>query len=292
LRIAKAETHGAITIVNAMATGKGAALGINLWTRATVTLTNQPGKFRASNLTDPHENADLAEITAKHVFASVGMARHLGAVIETESNIPVAVGLKSGSAASNAVALASLHALGRSVGKMAPIRFGVEASLRTGVTLTGAFDDACASYLGGLVVTDNVQRKVLKRFKPKDHLRVLIHVPQAKMYTRDVDPKPFKVIEPLVQVAHQEALRGNYWTALTLNGLAYSTVLHKNTKLCTAALNAGAMAAGLTGKGPAIVAVVPASRRDAVLASWKNADGRVIETSPNFRKANAWSVSP
>jgi shikimate kinase len=159
-----------------------------------------------------------------------------------------------------------------------------------GVTLTGAFDDACASYLGGLVVTDNARHKILKRFRPKGSLKVLIHVPQGKMYTRDVDPKPFKIIKPFVQVAHQETLRGNYWAALTLNGLVYSTVLHQDSKLSTAALRAGALAAGLTGKGPAVVAVASESKMDAVRASWKGTGGRIIETSLNFRKAKASRV--
>jgi len=290
LGAAKAETHGAITIVNAMATGKGAALGVNLWTRATVTITNQRGEFKASNITDPHEIADLAEATARHVFASFGVAKRLGAVIETESNIPIAVGLKSSSAASNAVALASLHALGKNVNDMEAIRLGVEASLKMGVTLTGAFDDACASFLGGLVVTDNTKRKILKRFKPRASLKVLIHVPQVKIYTRDVDPKSFKTIKPFVQVAHQETLRGNYWAALTLNGLVYSMALHQDSRLSTAALHAGALAAGLTGKGPAVAAVVSGSKMDAVRASWKGTGGRVIETSLNFRKAKVSKV--
>jgi len=290
LRAAKAETHGAITIVNAMATGKGAALGVNLWTRATVALTDRPGDFKATNKTDPHEVADLAEATAKHVFVSLGVAQRLGAVIETESNIPVAVGLKSSSAASNAVALASLHALGTFMNDIEPIRLGVEASLRMGVTLTGAFDDACASFLGGLVITDNAQRKILKRFKPRGRLKVLIHVPQAKIYTRDIDSGSFKTIRPFVQVAHQEALRGNYWVALTLNGLVYSMALHQDSKLSTAALQAGALAAGVTGKGPAVAAVVSESKVDTVRASWKGTGGRIIETSLNFRKAKASRV--
>jgi shikimate kinase len=287
LRTAEAESHGAITIVNAMATGKGAALGVDLWTMARVTVTNQAGAFVARNITDPNENADLAKTTAKHVFARFGADKRLGAVIETESNIPPAVGLKSSSAASNAVALASLHALSRKTSDAEVVRLGVEASLRAGVTITGAYDDACACYFGGVVVTDNTKRRILKRFKPKGRLRVLIHVPNMKRYTREVDPKPFRAIRHFVEAAHREALRGNYWNSLTLNGLIYSMALGYDTTTTTLALNAGAIAAGLTGKGPAVAAIVPESERKNVRAALRRIKGQVIDTSFNFRKATA-----
>ena len=36
---------------------------------------------------------------------------------------------------------------------------GVKASIETKVSLTGAYDDACACYYGGFVVTDNYKKK-------------------------------------------------------------------------------------------------------------------------------------
>ena len=285
LRTAEAEDHGAITIVNAMATGQGAALGITLSTRARVTLTNRAGVFLARNLSNPSENPYLARMTAQHVFARFGANKRMGALIETESNIPFAVGLKSSSAASNAVALASLHVLGRETSDVEVVRLSVEASLRAGVTLTGAFDDACACYFGGLVVTDNSKRKILRRFKPRGRLGVLIHVPNMKRYTRDVDLKPFRAIKGFVNAAHQDALRGNYWNSMTLNGLAYSMALGYDPTVTSAALNAGAIAAGLTGKGPAVAAIVSESKKNSVRAAWSRIKGEIIDTSFNFRKA-------
>lgn len=284
---AEAVSYGAVTIVNAMATGKGAALGIKLWTRAKVTLTSHGGLISGRNLSDPKEKGGLAEATARQVFRRFGYSKRLGAIVETQSNIPIAVGLKSSSAASNAVALACVRALGRKTRDIEVIKLGVEASLRAGVTLTGAFDDACACYLGGVVVTDNLRRRILKRFRPGDKFRVLIHVPRQKRYSHDVDPTPLKEIRSIVRVAHREALRGNYWNSLTLNGLAYSNAFGYNTESTMAALNAGAVAAGLTGKGPAVVAIVRESDRDSVRAAWRGLGGRIIENSINFQKAKA-----
>jgi shikimate kinase len=243
------------------------------------------------NLSDPNEKGGLAEATAKLVFRRFGYSKCLGAIVETQSNIPVAVGLKSSSAASTAVALACVKALGRKTSDIEVVKLGVEASLRAGVTLTGAFDDACACYFGGVVVTDNLKRRILKRFKPGSRFRVLVRVPKQKRYTHDVDPAPLKEIRPLIRVAYREALRGNYWNSLTLNGLAYSSAFGFDTASTMAALNAGAVAAGLTGKGPAVVAIVRESDRESVCAVWRRLGGRIIETSVNFQKAKAMRLA-
>jgi len=290
-RRAEALSHGAVTIVNAMATGKGAAAGINLWTKAKVTLTDQPGSFTGRNLTDPAESTRLIETTAQLIINTFGFSRRFGAVVETESNIPVAVGLKSSSAASNAVALACLKVLGKKKSDIEAVKLGVNASLRAGVTLTGAYDDACACYFGGVVVTDNTHRRIMKRFKPEGRLRILIHLPERKKYTHDIDPTPLKTIKTTIQVAHKEALRGNYWNALTLNGLAYSTAFGYNTAAAIEALSAGALAAGLTGKGPAVVAIVPTSKARNVRSAWRHLKGHILETTFNSQKATVRTVT-
>jgi shikimate kinase len=287
-RTAEAVSHGAITIVNAMATRRGAALGIGLKTHATVALTNQSGVFVARNLSDPRENNRLAKASVQSVLRRFGADKRFGAVVETDSNIPIAVGLKSSSAASNAVALASVRALGKKLSDVEVVRLGVEASFTAGVTLTGAFDDAAACYFGGVVVTDNVKRTILKRFRPKGRLRILIHVPKVKKYTRDVDRDSFISIRPAIQAAHRSALRGDYWNSMTLNGLTYSMALGYDTKTTTTAIDSGAVAAGLTGKGPAVAAIVPERKKDDVRAAWRRFRGRIIETSFNFRKATSW----
>jgi len=284
-RVAEAVSHGAITVVNAIATGRGAALGVSLWTKARVTLTDRAGEIRGRNLTEVKEDPTLIETTVRRVFRRFRLHRRFGADVETRSCIPTAAGLKSSSAASNAVALATLRALGKKVSDLETVNLGVDASLEAGVTLTGAFDDACACYFGGLVVTDNTRRRVLKRFNPEGDLRVLIHVPGKKIYTKNVDPNQLKNVSSLVRVAHREAVKGNYWLSLTLNGLIYSLALGHDTFPAKEALRAGAIASGLSGKGPASAAIVPDSRVEDVLSVWSSLSGRIIETSLNRKKA-------
>jgi shikimate kinase len=87
-------------------------------------------------------------------------------------------------------------------------------------------------------------------------------------------------------------LRGNYWTSLTLNGLIYSKAFGYDISPVRKALGAGALAAGLSGKGPAIAAIVPDSRVPRVLSAWNRLSGKVIQTSLNFQKARVLEVAP
>jgi shikimate kinase len=284
-QIGEALSHGAVTIVNAMATGKGAALGIDLWTKARVEITTEAGNIKGRNLTDPNEDTTLIETTVRRVLRKVRLYHKFGAFVETQSNIPIAVGLKSSSAASNAVALATFTALRKKVNDLETVKLGVDASLQSGVTLTGAFDDACACYFGGGVITDNKHRRILRRFKPSRRLHALVHVPNSKRYTRDVDPTEFKKISRFVLAAHREALNGNYWLSMTLNGLLYSEALGFSARPIKNALRAGAIAAGLSGKGPAVAAIAPSLKVAAILRGWRSIPGYIIHAHLNFEKA-------
>ena len=281
---ASAVAHGAATIVNAIALGQGAAFGVDLWTRAEVQLTEEPSVIRGEITSDPSESTLLVEKTVVRVFRYFGVD-HFGANVKTSSNIPIARGLKSSSAAANAVALATVTALRKELDDLGVVNLGVDAAFDAKVTVTGAFDDACASYLGGAVVTDNVNRKLLQRFPLPEGLSVLFHVPARKAYTGATDVSRLAAVKPFVQSAFEEARKGNFWMALTMNGTVYSMALGYDSSVATDALRAGAVAAGLCGKGPAVTAVVEEDRVDAVKAALQRHEGDIIEAHFNSEKA-------
>jgi shikimate kinase len=277
--------HGAATIVNAIALGKGAAFGVDLWTRAEVQLTNEPGVFRAEIVSDPKESTLLIEKTAARVLQRFSLEKNFGAKIKTLSNIPIARGLKSSSVAANATALATTAALGKTLDDLEIVKLGVDAAFDAKVTVTGAFDDACASYFGGIVITDNFKREIIKQLPfPKD-LVVLFHIPPQKAYTVDSNVNRLKTLKPLVEVAYEKALEGKVWEALTLNGLIYSSASSFNTKIAIDALAAGAVAAGLCGKGPAVSAVVPNDKVDEVKVALQKYEGEILQAQLNCEKA-------
>ncbi len=277
--------HGAATIVNAIALGKGAAFGVDLWTKAEVKLTSEPDVIKAEITSDPKESTLLIEKTVTRVLQHFNLEKAFGAKVKTKSNIPIARGLKSSSAAANAVALATIAALGKSLDDLAVVKIGVEAAFDAKVTVTGAFDDACASYFGGAVITDNLNREIIKQLPVPQDLTVLFHVPPQKAYTIDSNVNRLQTVKPLVEVAFDTALEGKVWEALTLNGLIYSSASNLNTSIAIDALAAGAVAAGLCGKGPAVTAVAPKDRVDSVKAALQRYDGEVLQAQVNREKA-------
>ena len=284
--VGKAVAYGAVTIINAISCGFGAALSVDLKTEAAVKLTDEPGRIEGRILSDLEESPTLIEKTVSQVLKRFSIERERGAYVETQSNIPIARGLKSSSVAANAVTLASLAALGKKVSDLTAVNIGVDAALDAGVTITGAFDDACASFFGGIVVTDNFGRKIMKKIQPPEKHPILIHVPVAKAYTADSNVRKMKIISEEAKTLHRMAFRGDWMAAMTLNGLLYSAVLGCDPNTAIDALEAGALAAGLSGKGPAVAAVVPRENVSNVKRVWKKYGGNVIEAKINTEKAH------
>ena len=276
----RAVAHGAVSIVNAISTWKGAALGVNLKTEAEVKLQHTRGEGTILFEGDAAKDSTLAEMTVKEVLSRFG-EEPFEAIVATKSQIPAGKGLKSSSTASNAVALATLTALGKKIDDLSTVNLGVDASLKAGVTITGAFDDACASYFGGFVVTDNAERKLLRKEVAPTDIVILVYIPKEHIYTKDFDKSKITPFKAEVSKAFNLALRGEYWKAMTLNGQIHSTALGLTLKPAKSALDAGALAAGLSGTGPAVAAVCRRETVKAVKAGWLDIPGTVIETLVN-----------
>jgi len=234
---------------------------------------------------DPREPSNLATTVLEKVLEHYGYERKLYGEVVTSSNIPTAVGLKSSSAAANAVALATASALGQDPNDDVLIEIGVEASLECGVSLTGAYDDSFASWHGGAVLADNDRRKVEKILKVPKDIRIIILVPPRQTLTGSLDRRRFAPIKRISELAYGEASNGHVWDAMTLNGLAFSAVLGEDPRPALSTLEAGALGAGLSGKGPAVVAAVEEKDSKRVRQSFEKFDGRIIETEPNYSRA-------
>jgi shikimate kinase len=271
-----------------MATKKGAAFGVDLYTKAQVKLTGEPQIIEAEIMSDQKESPVLIQKTVTAVLKRFNLEKEHGAKVETSSNIPIARGLKSSSTVANAVVLATLGALGESLDDLEIVKLGVLSAFEAKVTITGAFDDACASYFGGLAITDNSNCKIVKQKALTDNDNdyvVLFQVPPKKTYTINTDTSKLSTIKPQIEEAYNMTLNGLHWEALTLNGQCYSTAFGFNTKIATEALAAGARAAGLCGKGPTTTAIVSKDYADQVRAALQSFEGEVIQANLNHEKA-------
>jgi len=64
----------------------------------------------------------------------------------------------------------------------------------------------------------------------------------------------------------------------------YSSALGYDNSIAEHALAAGALAAGLCGKGPAVTVVVPNAKLDVVKATMRSHEGEVLEAHFNSQK--------
>ena len=257
---ARVSCFGAGTIVNAIATGKGAAFGLAL--RATATADVRPADFGVQAHVPSGTDPALVIAAASRVLQR--NPRAAGLEISVDSEIPASRGLKSSSAVANAVVAASARALGLSLEALEIIRIGVAAAFDAGVTITGAFDDACASFFGGIVVTDNVARNLLAVDRLPEDLVAVLHIPPRSIPKAHLKGIDFSVIRPEVEEAFRLALRGDYFHALERNSAAYAPILGVDEAPAVRARAAGAVAAGITGTGPATVALCTPAHADDV----------------------------
>lgn len=265
--------NGAGTIVNAIAIWKGAAFCIDLATTADVELDecSDAGAGDAGKIIGRIENADTADTALITRCVSLVLDRfgyRCDGGVTTRSEIPIARGLKSSSAAANATVLATLDAIGETLPLLEVVSMGVRAALDVGVTITGAFDDACASALGGIVITDNRNMELVERLEYESD--VLIYLPEEKAFTADTDVTRSKAIAPLVEVAYRLALDHDFENAMTLNGLLYCAALGFDTEIAMSALKLGVSGVSLSGTGSAYTALVGRDQIQELKGCWSD----------------------
>ncbi len=154
------------------------------------------------------------------------------------------------------------------------------------MTVTGALDDAAASLLGGLTLTDNREDVVEQRKPIQTDPVVLLLVPATTRYTQDTGDR----LAPMAGLARRSmelARQGSWQHALTLNGLAVATCLGEPLDPAYRALGAGAMAAGTTGTGPAVAAVCHRDDAPQIREAWDRYDAEILATHPT-NQGLAW----
>lgn len=265
--MAKAKAYASANVVNAIALGKGGAFAIDLSLEAEVRLEGV-----SSDITAPNEFVALCVKKALKEFGSES-----GAFVEITSEIPIAKGLSSSSAVSNAVVAATAEALGEHLPPLAVAEIAARASIEAGVSITGAFDDAAASYIGGGFLTDNLNMQVKKAFELPDY-RVVLAVPEKSVLTSSVPVERLRLLKPVVSSVWDLAFSGNYEEAMLLNGLAYSAALGYDSKIIVDCLAAGAKSASISGKGPAVAALVERNKAKDVVSAMKSF-GSIYECS-------------
>jgi shikimate kinase len=276
--------HGAVSIVNAISTGKGATLGISLNIEATV--ETQPGR----GIIFENKESNLSSRLIKNVVETSVPKSELEKnkiTIFVKSEIPSGYGLKSSSAISSVISLACAKIFKPKANDLEILRDGVHASIKSKVSITGAFDDACACYFGGFAVTDNSNIKIIKSEKAPEDLSAIIFIPKSR---RRGNVKKLKILNGIFSQAWDLANKSDYWNAMTLNGLATSAILGSEPKILTDLLDSGALGASVSGNGPSIAAIVKNDKISSVKKVFSSSEGSTIISPINNKKAEVHEV--
>ncbi len=257
----KGRAYAAGTVVNALATGYGCAFGLDLTTRVKLRVEDD---LKNSVLVE--NGVEKRDEITERILSRFG----LKGVVEVKSDIPKGSGLGSSSAFVNALLLAVFKVLGRRLLAHEILRLNARLSLDMGISYTGAFDDASASLLGGIVLTDNFDMRVLSwEFRRSE---ALVLVPNWGRGRVDLETirKNVKPVEEAVELAK----RGEYGKAMLLNSRYYCKAIGYPLEVVERVAGKGVFC-GLSGNGPTFVAF--GENLEAVEKYWRRF-GRTIWT--------------
>jgi shikimate kinase len=250
--------HGAVTFLNALFTGTGAAAGIDLATRATV----DARPARAARVTlRGSADTPFGRAVAAWGLGRWGGGEPVAVTIEVASDLPVARGLKS----SSAFASALLQGVAAAVGHPAPpedvARECARVARASGQSATGAFDDALAGLVPGIHVTDNTAMRRLRSVPIPPDWRAVVLVPPDPHPPSPAVVDRFHAVAAEAEGAAAAATEGDVFAAMARNSALVEGILgYPYGPLRAAAADAGALGSGVSGLGPAFVAVVPTAR--------------------------------
>ena len=275
----KATVHGAVSIVSAIANKKGATLGIELKVEATIETSEGKGIVIQSenrSLSSRLINKTIEKIVSKKYLEKNKM------LITINSEIPTGYGLKSSSAISSAIALACAKIFKPKLTDKQILVAGVDASIESKVSITGAYDDACSCYYGGFNVTDNGKRKRIHFERVPSNLIAIIFIPKNR---KRGNLKKLKILSSIFNNAWELAKEKKYWESMTINGLATSAILNSDPKIIVDLIEKGALAASVSGNGPSIAAIVKKDNVSNVKKVFEVLEGNIIVSKVNNKRA-------
>ena len=250
-------SSGAISFVNALFSGVGAAGAIDLRVEARIEL--ETAVSAPAPVEVPPGDSELVRATLARALTEYGAAGTVVKRFDLRSAVPPAAGLKSSSAVSSAVLQSVAHACGRRPPFTELAALSARVSREVGLSATGAFDDALACLSGGCVVTDNRALRVLRAGASSLEGRVLLWTPPDGTHRPSPEYEArFQSREAEIGPAVAAALAGRFLEAMETNGRLVEEVLgYDYDSLRKSAHELGAAACGVTGMGPTLAVVSP-----------------------------------
>ena len=274
-----ARVNGAVSIVNAIAIGKGSTLGIDTFVETRLE------KREGNGIHITSENKTISSRLINMVIENMIPKKMLEKTrldLDFRSNIPTGYGLKSSSAISSAVVLSCAKAFDIDMSDEQVLKLGAKTSIQTKVSITGAYDDACACYFGGFNVTNNLKRKLILHNNAPVDLQAVIFIPRSR---KRGNLKKLKNLRSAFEKAWNLASNTDYWNATVLNGIATSAILNSNPQIIGNLVKSGAFGATISGNGPSIAAITKKKYVTKIKKQFLSLDGTTIIANINNKKA-------
>lgn len=273
--IGSGEGHGGFSLLHALGAGYGCSIGFDLSTKVRLR-DDEPGR-------GPDDENGLLEMVVE-VWEAAGLEKPADELYwQVRSQVPTGQGLKS----SAALAVAALRALCQAaeveLSNAEIVDLAAQAQTAAGVSLTGSVDDAWAAIEPGWkLINPNLpaaEGVVLEGdFPEPEEWKVLIFLRGE----RELIPSPerFAQMAPQFEKGIVAMEQGALLVALTENGRAVANALGdaQGRRMANDVLVWGARGAGVSGSGPAIVALIPSNNESTVRRIEQLAEQRGYET--------------
>ncbi len=273
--LGEGEGHSSFSLLHALGAGYGCSIGIDLSTKIRLR-DNEPNKTAE----DPSGLLDAVVDT----WVAAGFEKPAEELYwQDRSNVPMGQGLKSSAAASVAAIKALASACEVELTNAQIVDISAQSQISAGISLTGSVDDAWAAIEPGWkIVNPNLpaEEGILMEgdFPEPDDWKVLLVLRGERELLPDA--QRFAQVAPQFERAIVAMEQGALLVALTENGRATSNALGdgKGRRLANDLLVWGARAAGISGSGPAIAALVPSYNESVLRRIEQLAEQRGHET--------------
>lgn len=240
----------AITILNAICAKHGAAIGISADIGVSI---------KHSDHLEFHTDSDTLLLQSCVNLFEKNFQIEVNVDISCFSNLPPARGMKTSSAISTSIIQALNQYYKTSISSKDIISFAAEASKNAGVSVTGAYDDAYASFFGGVSFYSLMDHKLISHTSiPEDILKyeVFLLIPQQMNKKKNISEKLNQINKDLLDKAYSSMMSGDIINAMSYNTAAYSPFLLQKPSI----LNELAMATEtdfyLNGGGPSLFSLI------------------------------------
>ena len=269
--IGTGEAFGAISILHALGAGKGCSIPVKLLIRVNihdVEMTNDEDKHGILSII-----SSIWEEKGYPVPPVIGW--------EVISEIPIGQGLKSSSALSCAAIRALDKASWTCLSDYEIVDLAVEAQRRSGCTISGSMDDTWATLTSGWKAVDpskTPEESILFEGDIEPGFSVLIGLRGSRK--SDIIIESFHKNSQIFDRALASLINGSILDSLSSNGMAVasSTDDFEALRISNLMIASGAVAAGISGSGPAIAVVCYASDSEYIGAQLSELCDEVIST--------------